>query len=127
MTDFDQKTAVGTIASSSDLFSTDGPLEMKAVVFDEATAGYTPAVGDILCYDTADTNKHQKWDDATATHVILGVIDKIEDDGSDKLISFAVRCTAHFAQLGYTTKPLSAANKLALENALRAKNITLAV
>jgi len=129
MTDFNGKNDLGSLEMNYDLFVGGTPLETLAVFLDAATAGYTPAVGDVLCRKSDDSDKHQKWDPTDAALVILGVISEIKEDNTTPTpvveLSFAIRASVHFAALGYTGAPLSAANKLILSDDLRAKNINL--
>ena len=125
MADLDFVASVGSATSDHSLFVAGRPFETDQVILDEATATYDPAIGDVLCYDTADTNKHQKYDADTATHVILGVISDVQVDEADTpvtILTFATRCTVYFESLG-TTGVVTDAEYLALQNALRAKNI----
>ena len=125
MADLDFGASVGSSTSSYDIFVAGTLLETDQVILDEATATYSPAVGDVLCYDTADSNKHQKYDADTATHVILGVISAVEEDEADTpvtILTFATRASVYFGGLG-TTGVATEAEYLALQNALREKNI----
>jgi len=124
MTAFNQKRTIGTYSENTALYVAGTYLETEATEFDEATAGYTPAVGDVLCYKTDDTNKHTIYDETDkAALVILGVIDSITTDaGSNVILGYAKNATCHFGALGMTAVN-TAAKRLVLVNALRAKNI----
>jgi hypothetical protein len=128
MVDYVTKNDLGSISTDYQLLVAGTLYEKNEVILDEATAGYTPANGDVLCRKSDDTNKHQKWDPTDAALVILGVIVEIKEDNATPAVvklSFATNASVHFAALGYTGAPLSAANKLILSDALRAKNINL--
>lgn len=128
MTDYNTKNSLGSLVLDYSIFVANTYFEPATVLLDEATAGYTPANGDILCYDTADTNKHQKYDRTIATHVIMGIVFDVETDNTTPTavtqLSYAKYCSVHYAALGYTGT-MSAAQKLTLKEALRAKNIIL--
>lgn len=127
MVDYNTKNALGTLALNYEIFVAGTYFESESVFLNAATAGYVPAVGDILCYDTADTNKHQKYDRTIATHVIMGIIHELKPDNTGTPvveISFAKNCTVHYGALGLTGT-MSAAQILTLKEALRAKNINL--
>lgn len=128
MVDFNAKRNLGQVAFNYQLYVGNTYLEFAEVTFDEASAGYTPAVGDILCYKTDDTNKHQKYDRTDANLVILGIVDELKPDNTSPAnleIAYAKNATVHWAALGYTGT-MNAAQKLALKLLLRAKNINLA-
>jgi hypothetical protein len=127
MVDYNTKSDLGTLALDFTLFATNAPFESESVFLDAATAGYVPAVGDILCYKTDDTNKHQKYDRTDAALVIMGIIHEIKLDNTGtpvQELSFAKNCTVHYEALGLTGT-MTAAQILTLKEALRAKNINL--
>jgi hypothetical protein len=126
MTAFNQKSTVGTYAENTELYVAGTYLELEATEFDEATAGYTPAIGDVLCYKTDDSNKHAIYDETDkAALVVLGIIDSIVTDaGTNVILGYAKNATCHFGALGMTAVN-TAAKKLVLVNALRAKNINV--
>ena len=129
MVDWNAKRNLGQLEMNYDLYVGNTYLELAEVLLDEATAGYTPAVGDILCYKTDDSNKHQKYDKTDGALVIMGIVDELKEDNTTPdpviKIAYAKNATVHFAALGYTGT-LNAAEKLTLKEALRAKNINLA-
>jgi len=129
MVDFNAKRNLGQVEFNYELYVGNTYLEFAEVLLDEATAGYAPAVGDILCYKTDDTNKHTKYDKSDAALVIMGIVDELKDDNTTPTpvtkISYAKNATVHYAALGYVGT-LNAAEKLTLKEALRAKNINLA-
>ena len=51
MVDFATKETIGTLALDLDLYVAGTVLERADVLLDAIAAGYTPAVGDVLCYD----------------------------------------------------------------------------
>lgn len=125
MAALDFAVSVGSDTLNYGVFVAGHEIVTTEVILDAATAGYTPALGDVVCYDTADTNKHQKYDADTATHVILGVLKTIttSDDGTPVVVlGIAEKATVYFEDLG-TTGVATAAEYLALKNALRAKGI----
>lgn len=127
MGNWNAKSTIGSFSLNLDLFVAGTLLERAEVILDEATATYAPAVGDVLCYDSADTNKHQKYDRTIATHVIMGVIDELKEDNAGTPVvkmSYAVVASVHYAAIN-VTGTMNAAQKLALKNELRAKNIEL--
>lgn len=127
MTDFDTKQSLGSLALNPELFVPGTVLEVATTLLDAATAGYVPAVGDVFCYKTDDTNKHQKYSAADGALIIKGIISQLEEDSTSPavvVVSYAVVASVHYAKLGYTGT-LNAAQKLALKNDLRAKNINL--
>ena len=129
MTAFNQKKTVGTYAANTDLYVTGHAEVLDQVVFDEATATYTPAIGDVLCRKTDDANKHQKYSDADlANLVILGIVDGITTDNTatpNVILAFAKVAEVHFSALGYGGT-LNAAEKLLMLDSLRAINIDVA-
>ena len=124
MTDYNTKNSLGSLVLDYDLFAAGTYFETLEVLLDAATAGYVPANGDVLCYDTADTNKHQKYDHTIGTHVVMGVIFDVKEDNTGTPVvklSYAINCSVHYAALGYVGTQ-NAAQKLAMVNAMRAKN-----
>lgn len=129
MVDYNTKNALGSLALDYSVFVAGTYYETAEVLLDAATAGYVPANGDVLCYKTDDTNKHQKYDHTDANLIILGVICEIKADNTTPTavtkLSFATNASVHYAGIGYTGTQ-NAAQKLAFKNALREKNINLA-
>ena len=124
MTAFNVDRTIGVATTNYDLYVAGTVLERADVVLDKVT-GYVPAVADILCYKTDDSNKHMRYDETDAALVIMGVIDEIiEDETSpaDVILIFAVNASCHYSALGKDAVN-TAAKKLTLVNALRAKNI----
>jgi hypothetical protein len=128
MVDYNTKNALGTLALNYELFVAGTYYESESTFLDAATAGYVPAIGDILCYKTDDTNKHQKYDRTDAALVIMGIIHEIRTDNTTPTavqeLSFAKNASVHYAALGLTGT-MDAAQILTLKEALRAKNINM--
>lgn len=128
MVNYNTKNSLGSLITDFSLFVAGTYYETLEVLLDPATAGYVPAVGDVLTYVTDDSNKHQKYDPDDADQVIMGVICEIKADNTTPTavtkLSYAINASVHYAALGYIGT-LDAAEKLALANALRAKNINL--
>jgi len=125
MTDFVTKRALGSETTNYALFVADTYLEEDSILNNNAGT-YSPAVGDVLCYDTGDSDKHKRYDAAIGTVVILGIVSAITVDQTTptavEAIKFATNATVRYASLG-TDNVDTAPEKLALQNALRAKNI----
>ena len=127
MTDYNTKRSLGSYSSNYDLFVAATYMELEDVLLDAATAGYVPAIGDVLCRKSDDTDKHQKYDRTDAALVILGVIEELVPDNTGTPVvkmSFAVTASVHYAALG-VTGTMNAAQKLVLKDLLKLKNITL--
>jgi len=128
MVDYNTKSSLGSLVMDYSLFVPGTYFESTTVFLDVATAGYVPAVGDILCYKSDDTNKHQKYDRTDAALVILGIIHEIKLDNTAvtpiQELSFATDCSVYYGALGMTGT-MNAAQKLALKLLLRAKNVNL--
>lgn len=128
MVAFNTKRTVDTTTENYDLYVR-GPQKLETVVLNAATAGYVPAVGDILCRKADDSNKHQKYDpDDVAQLTPLGIVDEIESDNTGtpvQILHVALDCWVRFAALGYTGGTMSAAEKLAILDALRGINVTV--
>ena len=126
MTDIDLSKTVATLATNYTLYVEGSPSEVTAVLLDAATAGYTPAVGDVLCYKTDDSNKHTRYDETDKSNlVVMGVIDNITTDNSTPaitIIRYTLNAIVHYGALGVDGVD-NAAKKLELINLLRAKNI----
>ena len=124
MTDYNTKNSLGSLNLDYTLFVAGTYFESLEVLLDEATAGYTPANGDVLCYKTDDSNKHQKYDHTDANLVVMGVVFDVQEDNTGTPVvklSYAINCSVHYAALGYTGTQ-NAAQKLGMVNAMREKN-----
>lgn len=127
MVDYNTKNALGSLALDYSVFVPGTYYETAEVLLDEATAGYTPANGDVLCRKSDDTNKHQKYDHTDAALVILGVVCEIKQDNTGTPVvklSYATDAAVYYAGIGYTGTQ-NAAQKLAFKDLLRLKNINL--
>ena len=124
MVDFNDKQAIGTLEIDYDLFVTGNGYVPGDVIFDQSGV-YVPAVKDILCIKTDDSNKHTIYDTADAALEIQGVIVAIKEDQEstpNKIITYTKAAHLHYAALG-ADNVTTAAHKLALVKALRAVNI----
>lgn len=128
MTAFKTKRLIGTEVTSYGLFVASAGEPEWDDVFNNNAAAYTPAVGDVLCYDTGDSNLHKRYDEDIATCVILGVIGAIQNDETSPTpvaqITFATNATVRYAELG-VDNVATAGEILDLQNDLRAKNINV--
>ena len=129
MTDWNAKRTVDSTSWNADLY-VEAPERRRNIFLNAATAGYSPAVGDILCEKSDDTYKHQKYSVADKANLdLIGIVDEVTEDNTGTPVVQLSVCEhghVHYTALGYTST-ISAAEKLILLAGLRAINIDVAL
>lgn len=120
---FNGRTNVASSSTNYDFLVAGAHFKERSVIFDEATATYTPVVGDVFCEKTNDSNKHAKYDQTDLVNLeVRGIVAFIEEDSTTptptKIITYIVEGEVFYDYLG-TTGVTTAAHIRQLEKDLQ--------